>query len=194
MNNLKQIGLAMHSYHDAYQHFPPAAICDKKGKPLLSWRVAILPFIEQDALYKQFKLDEPWDSEHNIKLSRALVKVYMHPQAPPEAMEKGLSYYRLFYGKDAPFDLVVGKGLNAIADGTSNTFMVVEAEEGVPWTKPDDFEYDAKKPLPKFGKFSAGGFNALFCDGSVRFISESTPEKTLRAFITANGGEVIDLP
>jgi prepilin-type processing-associated H-X9-DG protein len=193
-NNLKQIAIAMHNYESTYGNLPPAAICDKKGKPLLSWRVAILPFIEQDNLYKQFKLDEPWDSEQNLPLSRTLVKVYLHPQGPPEAIEKGLSYYRLFTGDDTPFGLIKGKRLLDITDGTSNTFMVVEAEEGVPWTKPDDFEYGAKKPLPKFGKFSAGGFNAAFCDGSVRFISNSTPDKTLRALITANGGEVFELP
>src|SRR5262249_54155708 len=69
-NNLKQIALAMHNYNDAYNGKLPAhAIYSKDGKkPLLSWRVAILPFIEQDNLYQQFHLDEPWDSEHNKKL------------------------------------------------------------------------------------------------------------------------------
>jgi prepilin-type processing-associated H-X9-DG protein len=194
-NNLKQIGLAMHTYHDANGALPPAAICDKKGKPLLSWRVAILPYIEQQNLYQQFKLDEPWDSEHNLKLSNIRVKVYLDPRSPPESLEKGLTYYRLFYGNGAMFDLVRGTKFAQVTDGLSNTFMVVEAAEGVPWTKPDDFEYDPKKPLPKFGTFTSGGFNALFGDGSVRFISNSIPEKTLRALITANGGEVIeDLP
>jgi len=78
-NNLKQIGLALHNYHDTYGTLPPAAIVDKKGKPLLSWRVAILPYIEQDNLYKQFKLDEPWDSKHNLALSRMIVKTYTLP-------------------------------------------------------------------------------------------------------------------
>jgi hypothetical protein len=191
-NNLKQIGIAFHSYHDTYGHMPSAAICDKNGKPLLSWRVALLPFVEQNALYQQFNLDEPWDSEHNIKLSRTMVKVYMHPQAPASA-EVGLSHYRLFHGKDAIFDLKAkNRNLATIADGSSNTWMVVEAAEGVPWTKPDDFEYDPKKPLPKFAPFARGGFNALYGDGSVRFIRDTTPEKIIRAMITANGGEVID--
>jgi hypothetical protein len=77
-NNLKQIGLAIHAYHDANGHLP-RDIVDKNGKPLLSWRVAILPYIEQDNLYKQFKLDEPWNSEHDRKLSQQVVQVYQSP-------------------------------------------------------------------------------------------------------------------
>src|SRR5262249_21734482 len=64
-NNLKQIALAMHSYHDTMGRFPPAIVRDKEGKPLYSWRVLLLPYLEQQNLYNQFKLDEPWDSEHN---------------------------------------------------------------------------------------------------------------------------------
>ncbi len=80
MNNLKQIGLAMHNYESTFGTFPPAYIADKAtGKPLLSWRVAILPFLEQDALYKQFHLDEPWDSAHNKTLIARMPPVYRSP-------------------------------------------------------------------------------------------------------------------
>ncbi len=79
MNNLKYIGLAMHNYLDANSHFPPAASVDKAGKPLLSWRVMILPYIDQDQLYKQFHLDEPWDSEHNKKLIDKMPQIYASP-------------------------------------------------------------------------------------------------------------------
>src|SRR5206468_5253686 len=68
VNNLKQIGLAMHSYHDVYKRLPSGAVQDKDGKALLSWRVHLLPFLEQEALFKEFKLDEPWDSDNNKKL------------------------------------------------------------------------------------------------------------------------------
>ena len=68
INNLHQLGIAMHVHHDAFKAFPARAICDKQEKPLLSWRVKLLPFLEQNALYQQFHLDEPWDSEHNLKL------------------------------------------------------------------------------------------------------------------------------
>lgn len=188
MNNLKQIGIAMHNYHDTMGKLPPAAICDKNGKPLLSWRVAILPYIEQQNLYNQFKLDEPWDSENNKKASSMVVKTFMHPQSPDP--NSGLTHYRIFYGKDAIFDLKDSKPFAQITDGLSNTWMVVEADEGTPWAKPDEFLYDAKKPLPKFNSFNKFGFNVLYGDGSVRFISNSVPEKSIRAAITANGGEV----
>ena len=79
INNLKQIGLAMHNYHDRHKSLPSAYTVDKAGKPLLSWRVLILPYLDQEALYKEFHLDEPWDSEHNKPLSAMVVKVYRSP-------------------------------------------------------------------------------------------------------------------
>jgi hypothetical protein len=190
-NNLKQIALAMHNYHDTYGALPPAAICDKQGKPLLSWRVAILPYIEQQNLYEQFRLDEPWDSEHNKKLLEYMPNTYMMPgvkMAPGQHQTN----YRAFVGGGALFDMRKGIKLTEVTDGTSNTLMVVEAAEGVPWSKPEDFSYDPKKPLPKFGEFFDKGFNAAFADGSVRFMSKDVKEQTMRAVITRAGGEVID--
>ena len=81
INNLKQIGLAMHNYHAMHKTFPPAYTVDKAGKPLLSWRVLILPYLEQDALYKEFHLDEPWDSEHNRALIDRMPATYRCPDA-----------------------------------------------------------------------------------------------------------------
>jgi hypothetical protein len=188
-NNLKQLGLAMHNYHDVNNALPSAAVCDKKGKPLLSWRVTILPYLEQNELYKEFKLDEPWDSEHNKKLIKLMPKTYMLPSAPTK---EGETYYRIFYGKDAGFDLIQPLKFSSFTDGLSNTMLVFEADESTPWTKPDDFEYDAEKPLPKMGKYSNGGFNILIGDGSVRWINPTITEKNLRALITRNGGEIVD--
>jgi len=187
-NSLKQLALAMHNYHDAYGAFPQAAICDKNGKPLLSWRVSILPFIEQDNLYRQFHLDEPWDSEHNKKLLLP-IKTYMLEGTS----EKGdtNTYFRVFHSNGAMFDLRKGVKISQISDGTSNTIMIVEAHDPVPWSKPDDFEYDPSKPLPQLGKQSPDGFNVAMADGSVRFIQKKISEKTLRAAITRDGGEVL---
>lgn len=188
-NNLKQIMLAMYNYHDTYNGFPPAAICDKNGKPLLSWRVALLPFIEQDNLYKQFRLDEPWDSEHNKKLLALMPQIY----AVPNATKPGdtLTHFRIFHGNGAALELKKNIKLFDYRDGTSNTAVVFETEEGVEWTKPDLMEYDPQKPLPKFGKSSPDGFWVAMGDGSVRFLKKTTPQMTLRALITRSGGEVI---
>jgi prepilin-type processing-associated H-X9-DG protein len=204
-NNLRQIGIALHTFHNQYKHFPPAALCDKQGKPCLSWRVAILPYIEQGALYNQFKLDEPWDSAHNIKLLADMPKVF----APVgmRAKEPGSTFYQGFIADpklgaehatawettlaaDSPFG-AWGTRIPSIQDGTSNTIFVVEAGDAVPWTKPVDLPYDPKRRLPKLGGVFKEGFNALFADGSVRFIPHDFDVPTLRALITRAGGEVI---
>jgi hypothetical protein len=188
-NNLKQMTLAMYNYHDLYNGFPSAAICDKNGKPLLSWRVAILPFIEQDALYKEFHLDEPWDSEHNKKLIARMPNIYALPGVtnPGETT----TYYRVFYGNGALFNLGKPVRISDISDGTSNTIMIVEAGESVPWTKPDELEFDPSKALPKLGKQNSKGFAASMADGSVRFINAGISAATLKAAITRAGGEVL---
>jgi hypothetical protein len=187
-NNLKQITLAMHNYHDSTGAFPPSAIYDKDGKPSLSWRVLILPYIEQDGLYRKFKLNEAWDSPHNIKLLKFMPKVYATPAA---RTPHGSTHYRVFVGNGAAFEGKRGMRIPDFTDGTSNTILVVEADEAVPWTKPEELPYDPKKPLPKLGSIYRNGFLAALADGSVRTISKSITEKTLRAAITRNGGEVL---
>jgi hypothetical protein len=192
-NNLKQIGLAMHNYHDTFQRFPPAALSDKNGKPLLSWRVAILPFIEQDALYRQFKLDEPWDSEHNKKLLEQMPKIYAPVNA--KAGEKYETYYQGFAGKGTVFE--PGEKINfaSITDGPSNTIMVVEAGDAVPWTKPEDLPFDSDKALPKLGGEFPDVINAAFCDGSVHTIEKKKiDDKVLRWLILRNSGQNKSLP
>lgn len=188
-NNLKQIAIAMHNYHDVNNAFPPAAVCDKKGKPQLSWRVLILPYIEQEALYKQFKLDEPWDSENNKKFLAKMPAVYKLPGALPGTTA---THYRVFVGNGAAFDWVMGGGITQITDGTSNTLMVVTAKEAVPWTKPEELEFDPEKDMSKLiGLVVNGKAQVAMCDGSVRTLSKLPSKETLNALITKNGGEVI---
>ncbi len=125
MNNLKQIGLAMHVYHDKYKRFPPAASYDASGKPLLSWRVHILPFLDNQALYNQFKLDEPWDSEHNRKLAETIPAAYLDPAA---GLKPGLTTYLVPTGEGTVFGGKESLRLQDIRDGSSNTIMVVERQ------------------------------------------------------------------
>ncbi len=187
-NNLKQIGLAFHNYHDVHGTLPPQAIYDKDGKALLSWRVLILPYIEQDALYKEFRLNEPWDSAHNKKLLARMPRIYA-PVGGKNAAPNG-TFYQVFFGKGAMFEGKRGLGFRAVTDGLSNTLMAVESAKDVPWTKPDDVAFDGKD-VPKLGGLFEEGFNALFGDGSVRFMAKAVKKDTLKALITRDGGEVI---
>jgi hypothetical protein len=189
-NNLKQIALAMHNYHDTYGRFPPQATYDKNGKALVSWRVMILPFIEENNLYNRFHHDERWDSEHNKKLLAQMPKVYASPQ-DEQTIQEHVTHYQGFVGKGAFFEGKQGLRITDFTDGTSNTIMIAEASKAVPWTKPEDIPYVPGKPLPKLGLPDAAGFQASLCDGCVRFLSHKITQATLHQAITRNGGEVL---
>jgi prepilin-type processing-associated H-X9-DG protein len=191
-NNLKQIALAYHNYHSATNAFPAPAVVDKDGKPLLSWRVAILPYLDQQALYNKFKLDEPWDSPHNKALIKEMPMTYLCPSR--KRPESGTTSYRVFVGDGAMFQAGQGTEIASVLDGTSNTIMVVEANEAVPWTKPDElkFDPDAKPSLYGAGSPHPGGFNAAFADGSVRFLRNTINLVVWKALITRASGEVIN--
>jgi hypothetical protein len=194
-NNLKQMALAMHNYHDAYKGFPAHASYDKQDRPLLSWRVHILPFIEQQDLYRQFHLDEPWDSEHNKKLIARMPQTY---RSPSSKAGPGKTVYLVPVGKDTIFPPgPKGLKISDIPDGTSNTLLIVEADDkhAVIWTRPDDLVVDPKQPLRGLGGKAAGRFLAAFADGSVRAIARTIDLDTLRALFTRNGGEAVgDIP
>jgi prepilin-type processing-associated H-X9-DG protein len=193
-NNLKAIGLALHNYHDTHGHFPAPAIYSKDGKPLLSWRVAILPWLEQDAVYREFHLDEPWDSPHNKPLSDLVLPVYapLGARSGARSAGPGLTYYQAFVGKGAGFEPHKELRIPDFTDGTSNTLLVVEAATPVPWAKPEDLPFVADQALPRLGGLFGGDFNALFADGSVNLLSKKADPDMLRAAITRNGGEVLD--
>lgn len=188
-NNLKQIGLAMHNYHDVFGSLPTNSV-DKSGKPILSWRVHILPFIEEDDLYKQFKLDEPWDSENNIKLVDKMPKIY----APVRGKtEKNETFYQMFVGERTMLDPKGKKlALANITDGLSNTFMVAEAAKPVMWTKPDDMAFDGKT-VPKLGGMFDGEFNVLMGDGSVKRVPKKVDAEVLKLAIDRSDGQPVDL-
>ena len=191
-NNLKQIGLAMHNWYDTHKSFPAQANYDAAGKPLLSWRVHVLPFLGQQQLHEQFHLDEAWDSEHNRKLIEKMPDAYRSPAS--RLNEKGRTSYVAPVGEETAFPGHRGVEFKEIKDGTSNTILVVEVndEHAVIWTRPEDLDFDPDQPARGLGGLFKGGFNVLYCDGSVHFL-ELPPEdpKILRARFTRAGREVI---
>jgi prepilin-type processing-associated H-X9-DG protein len=202
-NNLKQIGLSFHNYNDTYGRLPAQAICDPNGKPLLSWRVAILPYIEQDQLYRQFKLDESWDSEHNKKLITLMPETYKLP-GDKAKHELASTYYQVFVGPHAAFEfpqkgdfkqvgLTIGRTLMpaSFLDGTSNTIWLAEAATAVPWTKPDDLTYDPNKAPPKLGYFFNNRCNVGFADGSVRGLRKDLKDDIWHLLIQRDDGQVL---
>ncbi len=197
LNHLKQIGLALLAYEKAHGHFP-ADIGAKEGTSLLSWRVQLLPFLDEQDLFHEFKLDEPWDSPHNMPLVGRMPSVFAVPNTPAGP---GLTFYRGVSGAHTIFDPKVPEGVKiaSITDGTSNTIAVIEAKGGVLWTKPQSevpfVEGHGPAELETFGEAlssqSLDGLNAVFCDGSVRFLRNSVSLEILKALITRDGGEVL---
>jgi hypothetical protein len=190
-NNLKQIALAMHNYHSTYNKFPPAFSVDKDDKPLLSWRVHILPYIEQEGLYKEFHLDEPWDSEHNKKLIPRMPRIYQSSKKLPEVL--GVTTYLTPRAKETAFPGKDAIAIKDISDGTSNTILLVDVDDdhAVIWTEPDDLKIDPKKPHTGLGNRNGEGFLIAFADGSVHFLKKDISVKNLWAMFTIAGGEVV---
>lgn len=196
VNTLKMIGLAMHNYHDTFRALPTVGNFEKQGKqPLLSWRVHLLPYLEQDNLYRQFRLNEPWDSPHNKKLIASMPAIYNGPNAKLNA--EGRTPFLVPVGPNMIF---TGgpKGIRMldIFDGTSNTIMAFEADDAhaVVWTKPDDIKIDPKEPQTGLADNKGVGYTVLFGDGSVTVLPTTIDKKTLYALFTRNGGEVVKLP
>jgi prepilin-type processing-associated H-X9-DG protein len=192
MNNLKQIALAMFNYVDVEKHFPAAASFGPDGKPLLSWRVYILPYIEQKQLFDQFHLKEPWDSPHNKTLIGKMPAIY---RSPKSKAAQGKTNYLVPVGNGALYATSRDEPqIKDIKDGTSNTIMVVEVDDqhAVTWTRPDDYAFDPKDAKNGIGSLFGGGFNAAFCDGSVQFLSGSIDAKMLAALFTRAGGEAVE--
>lgn len=189
-NNLKQLALAFHNYHDVYNAFPAAVQIGPRNTPR-SWRVTILPFIEQSELYDAYRQDEPWDSPHNIKLLDRMPDLFRCPGDAPRVTNT--SYFAIV-GPKTIFEEGRKPRFANILDGTSNTLLLVESKSDVPWTKPEDIRFDDKKPLPKFGGWYPGGFCAAIADGSVRFIPDNWDREMLRLSIMANDGQPFQWP
>jgi prepilin-type processing-associated H-X9-DG protein len=194
-NNLKQIALALHNYHDTYKSFPPAYTVDADGKPLHSWRTLILPFVEQQAIYNQLDLNEPWNSPKNQAFNGVAIQTYRCP-SDPNAF--GCSYVALV-GPSTVLQAGNGVSMTGITDGTANTIMVVEVQGRTrSWMEPVDIDVTKMSYLinggtTEPGSFHPGGANAAFADGSVRFLSGTLDKRTFESMTTISGGEPVSM-
>ncbi|MEQ1904837.1 MAG: DUF1559 domain-containing protein [Pirellulaceae bacterium] len=201
-NNVRQLILAAHNYESSYQNLPSSFTADAKNKPLLSWRVNLLPFLGEQELYAQFHHDEPWDSEHNLKLAAKMPNVFKHPRLK---LAEGKTVYLGVTGKDgllvAPQVILKAahwRKSSSVLDGMSNTIMIVEVAEknAVTWTAPGDFDFEQHpENLAKELAFFWGADKKAIvgmADGSVHLLKPNFPEKELQALMTCSGNEVID--
>jgi hypothetical protein len=189
---LWDIALAMHNYHDTFNHFPPGPEAQGEAKSGLSWRVHLLPFLGENQLYNEFKMDEPWDSEHNLKLVEKMPLAYA-PRGQAAPVAEGTTRLQLPLGQGLPGSAERRIRFADLLDGSSNTIMVVEspAEKAVIWTKPADLVIDLENPAASLAGAEGEGFNAVMYDGSVRQIPGDVDNQTLKAWLTHAGGEVV---
>jgi hypothetical protein len=194
INNQKQLGLALYRYHQRHNNFPPAFSSSKDGKPLLSWRVLILPFLDENALYQEFHLDEPWDSPHNRALVAKMPAIYRCPFEGHNIAAEGKTRYLAPRGTGTIMRGGEPVGFRIITDGASNTILVIDGrdDQAVAWTEPRDMEVDPPLAVEQFLKTpSHRGWVSLFADGAVRTLGGSIAPATFRALLTFAGGEVI---
>ena len=199
VHKMARVSMAMMNYHDTFMFYPPGMNQgSSKVMPLrqymLSWRVHILPFIGHRALYKQFRLEEPWDSPHNLQLISAMPDVFRDRNA---GVESSTTRLQVFTGKGTPFpEAGVGPSRRDIRDGAHATisFFLAPADRAVPWTQPIDFPIDAadNTPSPLESLVKDEGIVAMF-DGSTRKIPPGTDAKTWKALISPNGRELVNM-
>ena len=198
---LQDVGLAIVNYESAFGEFPQHAIYDADGvTPLLSWRVAILPFIGQQVLFDQFHLDEPWDSTHNLSLLPYIPDVYADPTLPDV-----LTNVLATTGDGTVFELSnTAQSLNDVSDGPSKTTLAVraDADQAVVWTSPQDWVFDPADPTDGLGGGGSenrfvqprigAGFDVVFADASVRRIPAGVDDGNFAAMVQRDDGVVVD--
>jgi Protein of unknown function (DUF1559) len=196
-NNMKRIGLASSNYEASYGSFPGPFHSEKnKENRNLSWRISMLPFMEQANIYQSLDKSAAWDSPANAGLTSQPIRDFQSPWATNKATAD--TPYQVFVGPGAIFDDTSDKPtkMAKVTDGLSNTIFAIHATNEVPWAAPRDIKFGPGIPLPPFGdaKGPKGGYNILMTDGSVRWVQNTVSEATLRQLITKDGGEVVSLP
>jgi hypothetical protein len=203
-SNLLQIVLALHNYHDIYGSLPPNYIADKNGQPMHSWRVLILPYLEQKALYDQYRFDEPWDGPNNSKLADQIGRVYSCPEDHPNqsSLKSVETSYVAIVGDHTAWPGEKALSFADFTDGTSNVIFIVEVHHsGIHWMEPRDLHISqmARTINAQHGQgicsaHPPGGAQVALADGTVRFVPESLPADVLRSRIQIDDGTLPEPP
>ena len=196
LNNIKQISLALLNYHACYGSFPPAYVADADGKPMHSWRVFLLPFIDRNDLFEQYRFDEPWDGPNNRKLHNVTLNIFRCPSET--STNTNMTNYVAVVGPGTAWPGTKSTKLADFSDGTGNTLLIVEvADSGIHWMEPRDLHVLQMNPningKPGQGISSnhSGGAIVAFADGSAYFLSDDLPPETIKALLTIDGGEEV---
>jgi hypothetical protein len=200
-NHMTQISLAIHNYAQAHRCFPPAFIADKDGKPMHSWRVLILPYMELDSLYKQYRFDEPWNGPHNKLLATKIPLVY---RCPSDGSPEFETSYAMIMGPHAFSDGPTSRSFDEIKDGMDNTIMLAEcAGAGINWMEPRDLntemmtfhindpKHDPGQPTVDISSGHGDSARVTFCSASGGPLPIDLDPDVLKAMMTIDGGEPI---
>ncbi|MHC4403226.1 MAG: DUF1559 family PulG-like putative transporter [Planctomycetota bacterium] len=205
-NNLKQLALSMHTYRDEHGSFPPAYIPDKNGKPMHSWRVLLLPYMEGGALYKQYDFSEPWDGPNNRRLAAQMPDVY-RCEREEWGIKTNITHYVAVTGPKAAWPGSEPMDLDDIRDGPDSTLLLIEIPKpGVHWMEPKDLTLEEALAglSPKSGPSILAARDDLrwakgkacspvaFVDGSVCCLPNDIPTRAFESLLTADGGELVD--
>lgn len=191
-NNMRQIALAFHNYEAANGHFPPAFVADKNGEPMHSWRVLILPYMEQNNIYEQYSMEEPWNGPNNIKLADLIGNVYRCPTHPVDDNDAATSYC-LVTGEGTAFLGDHKSTFEDFKDGVSRTAILVEVNRNdIHWMEPKDlsveqaiqmFAQTAKNQTPSN---HPGIINVVKADASLETLNVATPPEELNKLFLAS--------
>jgi prepilin-type processing-associated H-X9-DG protein len=198
-NNFKQIGLALLNYESSYHRFPQAYWADANGKPMHSWRISIVPYLESPNIFHQYDFKEPWNGPHNRKFS---AQNYVEFRCPAAGTTSNDTNYVVVGGPLTGWPPSTRISRHDIRDKGSQTIMLVEADDtGINWLEPRDmtFEQAMKGINPpatglKISSHHVGGANVGFFDLHVSFLGDDCSPEVLRSLLTISGGETVKIP
>lgn len=189
LTKLGRLAAAFNAYHDAHGHYPPATVLGPDGKTPHSWRVELLPYLGEQRLFDSYKLDEPWDGEHNKRLIEKMPEVYGNLQSP----KLGVAEYYVVTGEGTLFDGQAPTTRESISDAPGETILVMQSRRQIPWTRPVDLDSGAFEDSTQPAGGQMKDFYAAFADGTVRFVDGKHDPASVRALFTKAGGEQVKL-